>query len=67
MAKLPTLFMSDTQGAGNQVAHVGTITQLELSGTDFQIEYAVDPAIRPIPNSSLLGDYYRVKATSSPK
>jgi len=54
VAKLPTLFMSETQGAGNQVAHVGTITQLKLSGTDFQIEYAVDPAIRPIPNSSLL-------------
>ena len=53
VSKLPTLFMSETQGAGNQVAHVGTITQLKLSGTDFQIEYAVDPAIRPIPNSSL--------------
>ena len=54
VTKLPTLFMSETQGAGNQVAHVGTITQLKLSGTNFQIEYAVDPAIRPIPNSSLL-------------
>ncbi len=54
VAKLPTLFMSETQGAGNQVAHVRTITQLKLSGTDFQIEYAFDPAIRPIPDSSLL-------------
>lgn len=54
VSKLPTLFMSETQGAGNQVAHVGTITQLKLSGTDYQIEYAIDPAIRPIPNSSLL-------------
>lgn len=54
VSKLPTLFMSETQGAGNQVAHVGVITQLKLSGTDYQIEYAVDPAIRPIPNSSLL-------------
>ena len=31
VAKLPTLFMSETQGAGNQVAYVGTITAL-LSG-----------------------------------
>ena len=30
VAKLPTLLMSETQGAGNQVAHVGTITQLKL-------------------------------------
>jgi hypothetical protein len=52
VAKLPTLFMSETQGAGSQVAHVGTITPLKLSGTDFQIGYAVDPATRPIPNSS---------------
>lgn len=54
VSKLPTLFMSETQRAGNQVAHVGTITQLKLSGQDFQIEYAVDPAIPPIPNSSVL-------------
>ncbi len=54
VSKLPTLFMSETQGAGNQVAHVGTITHLKLSGTDYQIEYAIDPAIRPIANSSLL-------------
>ena len=54
VSKLPTLFMSETQGDGNQVAHVGTITQLKLSGADYQLEYAIDPAIRPIPNSSLL-------------
>lgn len=54
VSKLPTVFMSETQGAGNQVARVGTITQLKLVGTEYQIEYAIDPAIRPIPNSSLL-------------
>ena len=54
VSKLPTLFMSETQGAVNQVAHVGAITQLKLSGTEYQIEYAIDHAIRPILNSSLL-------------
>jgi hypothetical protein len=54
VSKLPTLLMSETQGDGNQAAHVGTITQLKLSGADYQLEYAIDPAIRPIPNSSLL-------------
>jgi hypothetical protein len=36
VSKLPTLLMSETQGDGNQVAHVGTITQLKLSGADFR-------------------------------
>lgn len=53
VSKLPTLLMSETQGSGNQVAHVATITQLQLAGTDYQIEYATDSAIRPIPNASL--------------
>lgn len=53
VSKLPTLFMSETQGAGDQVAHVGVITQLRLSGNEYQIEYAIDPAIRPIPNVAL--------------
>ena len=54
VSRLPTLFMSETQWDGNQVAHVGTITQLRLSDKKYQIEYAFDPTIRPIPNSSLL-------------
>ncbi|MEO7953740.1 MAG: hypothetical protein ABIR35_06560 [Polaromonas sp.] len=53
VSKLPTLFMSETQGSGSQVAHVATITQLRLVRTDYQIEYATDSAIRPIPNASL--------------
>ena len=36
VAKLTTLFMYETQGAGNQAAHVGTVTQLKLYGTDFK-------------------------------
>ena len=54
VSKLPTLFMSETRGARNQVAHVGTITQLKLTGMDYQIEYVLDPSIRPISNISLL-------------
>lgn len=54
VSRLPTLFMSETQWDGNQVAHVGTITQLGLSDKKYQIEYAFDPTIRLIPNSSLL-------------
>ncbi len=53
VSRLPTLFMTESSGAGSQVAYVGTITHLRLSGSEYQIEYTFDPAIRPIPNSSL--------------
>jgi hypothetical protein len=48
------MFMSETQGAGDQVARVGTNTHLELVEPEYQIEYAIDPAVRPISNSSVL-------------
>ena len=54
VSKLPTLFMSETQRSGDQFAYVGTITQLRLVGNEYQIEYAIDPAIRPISNASLV-------------
>ena len=43
ISKLPTLFMTETTGTGDQLARVGTITQLRLAGTEYQIEYAFDP------------------------
>lgn len=53
VSRLPTLFMAETQGAGDQLAYVGTITDIKLVGTQFKIEYAFDADIPPIPNSSL--------------
>ena len=46
---LPTLFVTETTLAGDQLARVGTITQLRLAGSKYQIEYAFDPAIPPMP------------------
>lgn len=53
VSKLPTLFMAETQGSGDQVAHVGSITQLKLVGRTYQIEYVLDPRIPAISNRSL--------------
>lgn len=53
ISKLPTLFVTETSGTGDQLARVGTITQLRLAGSEYQIEYAFDPAIPPIPNKVL--------------
>ncbi len=53
ISKLPTLFVTETSGTGDQLARVGTITQLRLAGSEYQIEYAFVPAIPPIPNKVL--------------
>lgn len=51
---LPTIFTSETSRdpASPTIAHVGTITKIRLA-TDYQIEYALDPDIPPIPNAVL--------------
>ncbi len=33
ISKLPTLFVTETSGTGDQLARVGTITQLRLAGS----------------------------------
>lgn len=55
LATLPTLFVEETSGVGNQVARVGTITRARISGRDIALEYSYDPSIPPIANRLLEG------------
>lgn len=55
LASLPTLFVEETSGLGNQVARVGIITHARMSGRDVRLEYAYDLAIPAIPNRVLQG------------
>ena len=50
---LPTLFVQENSGQGNQVAHVGIISRLRESGRNIVIDYSYDSAIPGIPNSFL--------------
>ena len=52
---LPTLFMEESSGRGDQIARVGTITRARLSGRDIVLEYTYDPATPPLLNSVLKG------------
>ncbi len=53
LAKLPTLFVEETSGFGNQVAHVGEITKTRMSGRDILLEYVYYSDIPPITNKAL--------------
>jgi len=55
LAGLPTLFVQETWGAGDQVARVGIITQARSSGREVALEYVYDAAIPGIPNRVLQG------------
>lgn len=46
---LPTLFMSEAGGDGEQVARVGRIRRLRQVGTDYQLDYTFDADIPPVP------------------
>lgn len=52
--ELPTVFASENSWDGNQPsARVGTLTRVQLIGTEYHLEYIFDPDIPPIPNSLL--------------
>ncbi len=53
LVSLPTVFLEETYGDGNQVVRIGTITRARVSGHDIVIEYAYDPTIPPLTNSQL--------------
>lgn len=52
---LPTLFVQETSGQGDQVARVGTITRARDSGSNVTLDYAYDLAVPAIPNRVLQG------------
>jgi hypothetical protein len=51
LAKLPTLFMEE--GAGEQLARLGTISAAQISGQEIRLEYTYDLSIPPITNKQL--------------
>jgi hypothetical protein len=53
VARLPTLFMAEIGGDDKQLARVGSISTVREHGSDYQLEYAYDPAIPPIPNTRI--------------
>ncbi len=50
---LPTIFVQETYGQGDQIARVGIILRAYISGRDVALEYVVDPGVPPIPNKHL--------------
>jgi hypothetical protein len=53
LATLPTLFVQETAGLADQVAHVGAITRAKLNGRDILLDYTYDMGIAGIPNKIL--------------
>ncbi len=54
VTELPTVFACENSRDGNQPqARVGTLTRVQLIGTEYQLEYVFDPDIPPISNSVL--------------
>jgi hypothetical protein len=49
---LPALFVSE-RGSGDQKARVGSISRVQVSGKDVNLEYSFDDGIPPIANSSV--------------
>jgi len=45
--------MAENGGAGNQSAHVGTITRIREEGANYALEYSFDAAIPPISNAKV--------------
>ena len=50
---LPTLFLQESSGRGDQVARVGTITRARVSGRELLLEYAYDIGLPPMTNNRL--------------
>jgi hypothetical protein len=50
---LPTLFMEETSGRGDQIARVGTITRARVQGREIVLEYTYDATLPPILNKAL--------------
>lgn len=52
---LPALFVQETSGQRDQVAHVGRITRARISGQNIALEYNYEPEIPSVLNSALQG------------
>lgn len=50
LIQLPTIFVQETFGQGDQIARVGMIIRANMSGRDVALEYVYDPSVPPIPN-----------------
>jgi hypothetical protein len=53
LAALPTLFVQESSGQGNEIARVGTITRARLLGPNVMLDYTYDLGISGIPNKAL--------------
>jgi hypothetical protein len=53
LISLPSVFLQETYGDGNQSVRVGTITHARVSGKDVALEYLYDPTIPPLTNNQL--------------
>src|SRR5437763_14688056 len=53
LTQLPTIFMEETSGAGDQVAHVGTILGARVQGRQVVLEIVYDRGVPPISNRDL--------------
>jgi hypothetical protein len=53
LSSLPTLFLEETSGQGNQFARVGTITRARIAGQNIALEYTYDLTVPPISNRTL--------------
>lgn len=55
LATLPTIFVEETYGQGDQVARVGVILRGHTTGRDIILEYVYEPGVPPISNKQLQG------------
>lgn len=54
--KLPTVFACENSWDGNHIpARVGILTNVQLVGREYRLEYVFDPELPPIPNEILFG------------
>jgi len=54
ICKLPTVFMAEKDGEGDQSARVGALTRVRRVGGEYHLEYVYDASIPPIPFSSII-------------
>lgn len=50
LTQLPTIFVEETSGRGDQVARVGHLVNGHLIGRELMLEYIYDPTIPPLTN-----------------
>jgi hypothetical protein len=53
LTALPTLFLQESSGQGNEIARVGTIARARLQGPNVILDYTYDIGISGIPNKAL--------------